>query len=57
MTRNKRFDWKKIMKFAVLVPLALSWDLVYTVIQWIYDGATWIDKKGEKFFDRHIDQL
>lgn len=55
MTRNKRFDWKKIMKFAVLVPLALSWDLVYTVIQWIYDGATWIDKRGEKFFDKHID--
>jgi hypothetical protein len=51
---KSRFDWKQILKLSVFVPLALVWDIVYTVIQWIYEGATWIDKTGGKYLEKHI---
>lgn len=46
---------KRYLKLALIFPLALMWDLFYMLITAIYDIATWVDKRGEKFLDRHID--
>lgn len=48
----QRFEWKEILLMSVLVPLALVWDIVYTIISWIYKGATWIDQNGGAYVDK-----
>lgn len=42
---------RKHFLLTVVFPLALAWDLLYLIITGIYNGATWIDKKGEKVLD------
>ena len=48
----KRIEWREILLMAVFIPLALVWDIVYTIISWIYKGATWIDQAGGAYFDK-----
>jgi len=47
-------EWKQILLMCILVPLALVWDIVYTIISWIYKGATWIDENGGAYVDKVI---
>ena len=46
---------KTAIKLFVIVPIALVWDIFYATVQTIYDVCTWVDRKGEKFLDRHFD--
>ena len=45
-------EWKQILLMCILVPLALVCDIVYTIISWIYKGATWIDENGGAYVDK-----
>jgi len=42
---------KRYLLLALAFPLAFVWDLLYLIITVTYNGATWIDKQGEKVLD------
>lgn len=43
---------KRYFLLALIIPLAIVWDLLYIIITTLYDTATWIDQRGEKLLDR-----
>lgn len=44
--------WTKV---ALLSPVVVVWDALYFVISKVYEGATWIDKKGGNVIDNFIE--
>jgi hypothetical protein len=47
-------DFVKILKYVVLVPIALLWDILYTGITYLYKGAQWVDTEGGRRLDKLI---
>ena len=47
---------KKIAKTIVAAPIVLIWDTLYMAIKFVYDGATWIDKKGGDLLQRFMEE-
>jgi len=43
-----------LLKYVIVMPIAFVWDVTYMIISGIYDLATWIDRRGEKFLDKHF---
>lgn len=49
-------NWRRIGKIALLAIPVLLWDATYFLITKIYEGCTYIDKKGEKFLDGFMEK-
>lgn len=45
---------KKGLRFALIAPLAIAWDILYTLICFIYKWSSYIDKIGGDKLDEFI---
>jgi hypothetical protein len=52
----KRIDFKKAMKIALVAIPVIVWDMTYYIVTKIYEGFTFIDKKGETFLNNFMSQ-
>ena len=51
---TSKMNWRPLLKYAVVMPLAILWDVTYMIITGLYNAATWIDRRGESFLDKHF---
>jgi len=49
-------NWRRIGKIALVAFPVLLWDVTYFLITKIYEGCTYIDRKGEKFLDGFMEK-
>lgn len=45
---------KKIVKYAIVLPIAIVWDLWLLIVKALYDGTMYVDKRGSSFLDKHF---
>lgn len=46
---------KRTVKAVLISPIVILWDVSYWVVSKIYEGMTFIDKKGEKVIDQFLE--
>ena len=46
-----------VLALIILIPIAVVWDLIYTIVSIIYSVCTTIDKKGSIVIDGIFDRL
>jgi hypothetical protein len=44
-------NWKLMLFYSVVAPIAIVWDLLYSAVSLLHQGMGWIDKKGEELLD------
>lgn len=47
---------KEVLKMFLLIPFVVLWDASYFVVKKLYEGMTFVDKKGEKVIERFLDE-
>ena len=45
-----------VLKMILLIPFVVLWDVSYFVVKRLYEGMTFVDKKGEKVIERFLDE-
>lgn len=46
----------RTVKAILIAPIVVLWDVLYWTVRKLYEGMTFVDKKGEKVIERFLDE-
>jgi hypothetical protein len=50
-------NWKVVLFYVIIFPVAVTWDIVFFLVQALNRGMTLVDEKGAKILEDFKDRI